>query len=119
MEYVAGIGRYGRTGKYELSIGITFVDFITHGIPELRRYLPFVDQARRFTLQQSGYVGLCHYQILSAGIRIRHIKHALGMLACQSGLTTIFRTLYQHASHRIELVLEDLIGNSWPIILHT
>ncbi len=63
---------HSRPGQNKLPIIIPLIHFISHGIPELRCYLPFIYQSWRFTSKQQFDIGIGHGYVLLHGIWIRY-----------------------------------------------
>lgn len=92
--------RYCRTGKHKLPVFIPMVYFKPNSIPELWKFLPFVNQTGNFTLKQITYVGFSHLPILMLFGGIIHIYNTFCMLLSSCRLATSFRSFYQYSTHR-------------------
>ena len=64
MTYLVAIGGLGRTSQYELSHPGTVIYRISYRIPDGRRQLPFVYQARGLSIQYHVGIVLGKYHIL-------------------------------------------------------
>ena len=90
--------RRGRTGEHELALIIRPIHGITHRIPQLRRFLPFINKTRLASCKEKR--GLCVRKdlIVIALIRILHEDGALCLLLGSGRLPAPLQTPYRNST---------------------
>ena len=111
--------RNSRTCQNKLSFLIPVVHFKPDGIPQVRRYLPFVNQPRGRTIQHTLRIDRSNLLPIDKVRGIIHVNNAFCLLLRRSGLPTPFGTLYQNSSHSRQFLLQQPVGNPRFIRFHT
>ena len=106
-------------GQHKLSQLSTVVNLKADGIPQLRCKLPFVDQSRRCTFQQSLGVEFRHGNILFFPFGVIHIEDAGGKLLGGGGLSTPLRPLDQNRTFSLQLPFQYIVSNSLSVFFHS
>ena len=95
------------------------VDLKANGIPQLRRDLPLVNQPWRCTFQQALWIQFGHGDVLLFLLRLIHLQNAGSDLFRRSGFAAPLWPLNQDSAFALQLPRQYLIGNPFPILLHS
>lgn len=101
-----------------LSVCIGMIDIESNSIPKFGRNLPFVNQPRRFSLQQPFGIRLRHYEVLPKFLRLVHVDDASRDLLGSCRLSAPFRAFNEHCAFGIERIGQKPIENPIFIFFH-
>ena len=94
------------------------VHLVAHGIPELRRQLPFVYQARPFAGKQFLDVDVGQPDVRLLGVGVVHVEDTGGLLFASSCLSAPLWSLDENGPKPAQFSGEQIIRNSLPVPFH-
>lgn len=109
-----GVGG-GGAGENVLVGEVGLIDVIADGVPEEWGVLPFVDEARLFSLEEEAGFFLGKFKVIFDGFWILELEGAFGKLAGGGGFTTPFTALEEDGAVKIKLIFKSLIDEAGEV----
>ena len=118
MMHLLHLRRHSRTGQQKVPEAISVIHFKAHSIPQLGCHLPFVDQARRLTLEEGTRTDIRQLEVLLYPIRVAHIQNAGGVLFAGGCFAAPFRSFHKDRSFVSQTIHNSHVNHSRLITCH-
>ena len=118
MMHLLHLRRHSGTGQQEVSEAVPVIHFKPHSIPQLGSHLPFVDQARRLTLEEGTRADIRQLEVLLYPIRVAHIQNTGGVLFAGGCFSTPFCSFHKDRSFVSQAICNSQVNHSRLITCH-
>ena len=105
----------GRPGQYELPVFTALIHKVPYGIPQDRKILPFINQARRGAFQKDRRLGLDCRPVFIHVVRVLQLDDAFCVFFSRTRLSTPFGALDQDGSHAFKIEIQNAIYHSFSV----